>query len=62
MPVKLKIFEKKNIKKIYLFRYNLTQSYSKCIYCVFVEYTRHRLEITNHTSAHTQSRIKRLRG
>ena len=42
--MKLKIFQR-NGRKNLSFCYNLTQPYSKCIYCIFVEYTRHRLEI-----------------
>ena len=41
------------------FRYNLIQSYNKQrIHCVFLDYTRHRLEIIKHTSAHSQNKTK----
>ena len=52
--------KKYNSKENFTFCCNLTQSYSKYIYRVFVEYTR--LEIIKYTSAHSQNETKRLRG
>ena len=49
---KIENVSKKHQKNL-SFCYNLTQYYSKCIYCVTVEYTRHRLEIIKHTTAHS---------
>ena len=51
---KIKNFSKKYQENL-SFCYNLAQSYSKCIYYVFVEYTHHRLEIIKHTSAQSQT-------
>ena len=47
-PIKLKISQR-NAEKNLLFCCNLAQSYGECIYCFFVECTRHRLVIIKHT-------------
>ena len=58
--MKLKIFQR-NAEKNLSFCYNLTQPYGKCIYCALIEYIRHRLEIIQHTGAHSQNKTKRLK-
>ena len=52
-------FSRRNLSYLFLL-YLLNLTTDACYY-VFVEYTRHRLEIIKHASAHSQDKTKRLK-